>query len=161
MNKRTVFCVVALVCAGAKLWAEDAASDRADVVASASTAALSKLDGASYSSAGSFVEKSDWMRYDNGKYIGHVYREVRASIIPETGTAKGTNGAKAFKGNFFVMEDTLRDLRHSARAVNAVVSARFRVMPGGSMEIDNDRGFPSLRSHSTWVHRSEERGPMY
>ncbi|MDR0550671.1 MAG: OmpA family protein [Spirochaetaceae bacterium] len=130
MKKKAVLYIAALVCAGVKPQAEDAAT------------ALSNLEGALYSNAGSFVEKSDWMRYDNGKYIGHVYREVRASIMPENAAP---SGAKAFKGNFFVMEDTLRDLRHSARAVNAVVSAHFRIQPDGGMEIDNDRGFPSFR----------------
>jgi hypothetical protein len=88
------------------------------------------------------VERSDWSRYDNGKYAGHVYREVRASIIPEQAV-----GADAFlyRGNFFVLEETLRDMRQSARPVDEVVPVKFRIYRDGNLTIDDDRGFPALR----------------
>ncbi|GHV76255.1 cell envelope biogenesis protein OmpA [Spirochaetia bacterium] len=88
----------------------------------------------------SLVEKSDWSRYDNGKYTGHVYREVRASIIPQ---------ATSYRGNFFVMEETLRDMRQSARAVDEVIPVSFRFDGEKGLTIDppgDDRGFPSLRN---------------
>ncbi|GHV79906.1 cell envelope biogenesis protein OmpA [Spirochaetia bacterium] len=88
----------------------------------------------------SIVEKSDWSRYDNGKYTGHVYREVRASIIPQA--------MQQYRGNFFVMEETLRDMRQSARAVDEVIPVSFRI-DGERVAIDppgDDRGFPSLRN---------------
>jgi outer membrane protein OmpA-like peptidoglycan-associated protein len=88
----------------------------------------------------SVTERSDWSRYDNGKYTGHVYREVRASIVPlETG------GGAFYRGNFFVFEETLRDLRQSARAVDAIIPAAFWIDDGGTTQIEDDRGFPSLR----------------
>ncbi|MDR1908915.1 MAG: OmpA family protein [Spirochaetaceae bacterium] len=93
-------------------------------------------------SAGAYtlVERSDWSRYDNGKYRGHVYREVRASITPEL-----RDEAKVYRGNFIVLEETLRDMRQSARGVDAVVPVRFTVSPGGNVTVEDDRGFPSLR----------------
>jgi outer membrane protein OmpA-like peptidoglycan-associated protein len=89
------------------------------------------------------VERSDFSRYDNGKYIGHVYREVRAAINP-SGTADG--GSARYRGNFIVMEETLRDLRQSARAVNAIVPVSFELNADGRIRIENDRGFPALRN---------------
>ncbi len=90
----------------------------------------------------SIVERSDWSRYDNGKYIGHVYREVRASIIPQN-----RGGAEyQYRGNFFVMEETLRDMRQSARAVDDVIPVSFRVEGANGLIIDNDRGFPAFRN---------------
>ncbi|MDR3337911.1 MAG: OmpA family protein, partial [Treponema sp.] len=87
------------------------------------------------------MERSDWSRYDNGKYIGHVYREVRASIAPER-----KEGAQfLYRGNFIVLEETLRDMRESARGVNAVAPVRFTVEPNGKLSIEDDQGFPNLR----------------
>lgn len=93
------------------------------------------------------VERSDFSRYDNGKYLGHVYREVRASINPSGADASGTDGAGAalYKGNFIVMEETLRDMRQSARAVNAIIPVSFALSEEGRMRVEDDRGFPALR----------------
>lgn len=99
----------------------------------------------------SFSERSDWSRYDNGKYIGHTYREVRASIAP-------TQGDKAqagflYQGNFIVMEETLRDMRRNARAVNAIVPSRFRVNTDGNYIIEEDNGFPRFRDFPVFPSR--------
>jgi outer membrane protein OmpA-like peptidoglycan-associated protein len=90
----------------------------------------------------SIVERSDWSRYDNGKYTGHVYREVRASIIPQN---RG-GAVYQYRGNFFVMEETLRDMRQSARAVDEVIPVSFRFDGEKGLAIDDDRGFPALRN---------------
>jgi outer membrane protein OmpA-like peptidoglycan-associated protein len=90
----------------------------------------------------SLVERSDWSRYDNGKYIGHVYREVRASILPQD---RG-NAGHHYRGNFFVMEETLRDMRQSARAVDAIIPVSFSIDSEGGLAINDDRGFPELRN---------------
>jgi outer membrane protein OmpA-like peptidoglycan-associated protein len=88
------------------------------------------------------VERSDWSRYDNGKYIGHVYREVRASIIPQD---RGSEGYQ-YRGNFFVMEETLRDMRQSARAVDEIIPVSFTIHREKGLVIDDDRGFPEFRN---------------
>jgi outer membrane protein OmpA-like peptidoglycan-associated protein len=112
----------------------------------------------------SMVERSDWRRYDNGKYTGHVYHEVRASIIPQAETLPSGAGQAAsrqpvedprgqsllYQGNFFVLEETLRDMRQSAQPVDAVVPVSFRIRTDGTITIDNDRGFPSLRGFPTF-----------
>jgi outer membrane protein OmpA-like peptidoglycan-associated protein len=100
---------------------------------------LSRKDGGSYT----VTERSDWSRYDNGKYTGHVYREVRASIHPEPGEAGGPAGR--YRGNFFVLEETLRDTRQSARPVNRAFPVRFQIHGDGALDITGDQGFPSLR----------------
>jgi outer membrane protein OmpA-like peptidoglycan-associated protein len=94
--------------------------------------------------AGSYsqIERSDWSRYDNGKYIGHVYHEVRSSIIPEE---PGNGESASYRGNFVVLEETLRDMRQSARPVDLVVPVSFRINKNGRFTIDDDRGYPALR----------------
>ncbi|MDR2102528.1 MAG: OmpA family protein [Treponema sp.] len=90
----------------------------------------------------SLIERSDWSRYDDGKYLGHVYREVRSSVSPQA--APGRNSF-VYQGHFFVLEETLRDMRQSAQAVDEVVSVNFEISGDGTFRIAEDRGFPSLR----------------
>jgi outer membrane protein OmpA-like peptidoglycan-associated protein len=86
------------------------------------------------------LERSDLSRYDNGRYTGHVYREVRALINPEPSAA-----GKVYQGNFFILEETLRDMQRSARAVDDVIPVRFELFYDGRIKIDDDRGFPAMR----------------
>jgi outer membrane protein OmpA-like peptidoglycan-associated protein len=108
----------------------------------------------------SLVERSDWRRYNDGKYIGLVRHEVRASILPKrlekgektdlsVNSGAGQTGL-LYQGNFFVLENTLRDMRQSAQAVDAVVPVSFRINGNGSMVIENDQGFPTMRGFPTF-----------
>ena len=92
----------------------------------------------------SILERSDWRRYDNRRYIGLVRNEVRATIIPQP--AEENDGASNFyEGNFFVLQSTLRDMRHSAQAVDDVIPVTFQLHGNGALTIENDRGFPVMR----------------
>jgi len=95
----------------------------------------------------SILERSDWRRYDNGRYTGLVRNEVRATIIPQpAGENNGaSNGTVFYEGNFFVLQSTLRDMRHSAQAVDAVIPVSFRLQGNGALTIEDDRGFPVMR----------------
>ncbi|MDR2068468.1 MAG: OmpA family protein [Spirochaetaceae bacterium] len=104
------------------------------------------------------VERSDWSRYDNGRYVGHVYREVRASILPGPNQGAGLPGARWYRGNFFVLEETLRDMRQSARAVDAVVPVSFEITGQGEISVEDDRGFPSLRGFPVFPHEPVNAG---
>jgi outer membrane protein OmpA-like peptidoglycan-associated protein len=105
------------------------------------------------------VERSDWARYDNGKYTGLVYHEVRASIKPET--TEGGAEALLYRGNFFVLEETLRNMRASARPVDAIVPVSFRIFPDGSMSLDEDRGYPSLRGFPAFPREAVAPGARW
>ncbi|MDR2184777.1 MAG: OmpA family protein [Treponema sp.] len=104
----------------------------------------------------SVTERSDWSRYDNGKYTGHVCREVRASIVPAE-----TGGAPLYRGNFFVFEETLRDLRQSARALDEIIPAAFRVDGDGTTRIEDDKGFPSLRGFPAFPAKALKPGDKW
>ncbi|MDR2659501.1 MAG: OmpA family protein [Spirochaetaceae bacterium] len=104
------------------------------------------------------VERSDFSRYDNGKYIGHVYREVRAAINP-SGTEQ--DGSTRYKGNFIVMEETVRDMRQNARPVNAVVPVNFALNANGGIRIDDDRGFPALRNFPFYSQNGITKGDTW
>lgn len=106
--------------------------------------------GAFRAGAYSQIERSDWSRYDNGKYTGHVYHEVRSSIVPA-----GTGGGEgfSFRGNFVVLEETLRDMRQSARPVDMVVSVNFRIGANGRFLADDGAGYPAMRDFPLFPDR--------
>lgn len=104
------------------------------------------------------IDKSNWSRYDNGKYIGHVYREVRASIVPESG---GDTGNLLYRGNFFVLEETLRDMVQSARQVDVIVPVSFEMYRDGDIKIETDYGFPSLRGFPSYPSQAISVGTKW
>ncbi|GHU21210.1 cell envelope biogenesis protein OmpA [Spirochaetia bacterium] len=92
----------------------------------------------------SLVERSNFSRFDNGVYIGHLYREVRALLSSEPAA-----DTQLYRGNFYIMEETLRDMTQSARSVSAVIPVYFEIHSNGHLTIDEDRGFPALRGFPT------------
>jgi len=109
-------------------------------------------------SAYTLVERSDFLRYDNGKYTGHAYREVRAAINPD-GTAD--NGMTRYHGNYIVMEETLHDMRQSARAVNAIVPVKFALDERGGIRIEDDKGYPVLRNFPVYAISGVDPGTAW
>lgn len=87
------------------------------------------------------VERSDWARYDNGKYTGHVYREVRYQLRP---VQESTD--VRYTGTVYVFEETLRDLQKAARFLDTIVPVEFTLSPTGFIKIKLDEGYPSLRN---------------
>jgi outer membrane protein OmpA-like peptidoglycan-associated protein len=110
----------------------------------------------------SLVERSDWRRYNNGKYIGLVHREVRASISPKP-APQNTAGNSNFlyQGTFFVLEETLRDMRASAQAVDDVVPVNFQLNKSGAVFVENDQGFPRLRGFPAFPARQVTQGTKW
>ncbi|MDR0569021.1 MAG: OmpA family protein [Spirochaetaceae bacterium] len=97
----------------------------------------------------SIVETTDWTQYINGTYAGHVRHVVRASIMPKSADQNAKN-ALLYQGNFFVLEDTIRNTQKTAQAVDAIVPVSFQINENGSIKIDNDQGFPTLRGFPTF-----------
>ena len=93
----------------------------------------------------SIIERSDWRRYDNGRYIGLVRNEVRANILPRP-AEENRGGVLLFQGTFFVLQSTLRDMQHVARAVDKMMPVSFELWENGELIIENDMGFPRMRN---------------
>jgi outer membrane protein OmpA-like peptidoglycan-associated protein len=87
------------------------------------------------------VERSNWSRYDNGKYTGLTHRESRSFLdaIPTSG------GGTSYTGHCYVLEETLRDMQRSARGVDEVEEVSFTVNDDGSAEHPAGSAFPTLR----------------
>jgi outer membrane protein OmpA-like peptidoglycan-associated protein len=100
----------------------------------------------------SIIERSDWLRYNNGRYVGLVRHEVRASIlpIPIKQQTEASNNVFLYQGNFFVLQNTLRDMRQSAQPVDAVIPVSFELYENGAIYIENDQGYPAMRGFPTF-----------
>jgi outer membrane protein OmpA-like peptidoglycan-associated protein len=110
----------------------------------------------------SLVERSDWRRYNNGKYVGLVHREVRASISPNPAPQNAAaTSSFLYQGNFFVLEETLRDMRASAQAVDDVVPVKFQLNKSGAVFVENDQGFPRLRGFPAFPTRKVSQGTKW
>ena len=94
------------------------------------------------------VERSDFSRYVDGKYVGHAYREARGSLAPLVAPKGGLKGGplgNVYAGEFMVLEETLRDMRSASRRVDRIVPAKLTLGRGSSLELKEDSGYPSLR----------------
>ncbi|GAB1483315.1 OmpA family protein [Treponema sp.] len=105
------------------------------------------------------VERTDLSRYENGKYLGHVYRETRGNLKPQSHLSE--TASFEYSGDFYVLEETLRDLSQSARSVDELVPAKFRVNPDGSIEMIEDRGQPSLRGFPAYPREAVRVGEKW
>ena len=122
-------------------------------------AVLTLADTGAYS----IVERSDWRRYDNGRYTGLVRSEVRAFILPSATerSNSGSEGGLLYQGNFFVLQSTLRDMRLSARAVDSMIPVSFELFQDGTISIENDRGFPVMRGFPVFPSQAVTRGSKW
>lgn len=92
------------------------------------------------------VERSNWSRYENGKYIGLTRHETRANVTCQGSTAKGIR----FTGFFYLLEETLKDMTKSAQSVDEICAADFTLAPSGTMFFAHDEGYPQLRNFPVW-----------
>lgn len=87
------------------------------------------------------TERSDFSRYDDGHYVGHVYREARLTLAAATQPDGGT----IWRGESLVLEETMHDQRASARRLDASLPVEFRVGTQGAVRFAIDEGYPILR----------------
>lgn len=102
------------------------------------------------------VERSDWARYDNGKYSGHVYRETRYRLDPVQDPA-----GQRYRGTVYVFEETLRDLQKAARPLDDIIPVDFTLSPSGSMRIADDKGYPQLRNFPLFPDKPLKSGDAW
>ena len=94
----------------------------------------------------SYIERTNLRRYDNGKYVGLVNREVR-SFIARTSAPAGANPADSYyDGSFFVDESTLRNYEQVRDSVSGAIPSSFKISPNGELTMLTDFGYPSFRS---------------
>lgn len=88
------------------------------------------------------TERSDFSKYENGRYIGHIYREARVDIAAVSQDKLNT----FFEGEAFVFEETLRDMRATAKLVDEVLPVAFELNARGQLRFTRDEAYPILRA---------------
>lgn len=99
------------------------------------------------------VERTNLRRYVNGRYSGLTSREVR-SFISRSHAPEGSRSSRLdrwYEGNFFVMEETLRDSRATMAGIHDAIPSSFRISPDGRMTMIEDNGYPTFRSFPSYT----------
>ena len=100
----------------------------------------------------SLVERTNLRRYINGKYSGLTSREVR-SFISRANAPKGMRSSEQdrwYDGNFFVLEETLRDTRATMAGIHDTIPSVFKISSDGKMTMIEDNGYPTFRSFPSY-----------
>jgi len=99
-----------------------------------------------------FTERTDLRRYDNGRYVGLVSREVSSFINPVK-----KQGYYLYTGDFFVMQKTQRAQTQVTAGLNDSIESAFSISDEGEFEMLDDNGFPTFRSFPSFL--SQEINP--
>ena len=122
------------------------------VYAADAGATLAFSGGSNYS----LTERSDFRRYDNGKYTGLVSREVRSFI-----TADESGGEHHYDGLFYVAEKTKRDRRSIDAGIHDAVHSEFKITRNGKLVMLEDNGYPSFRNFPSFPVETVKSGDSW
>ena len=87
-----------------------------------------------YTGCGNYTlrERTDLRRYDNGKYVGLVSREVTSFINP----VFCENGYQ-YEGNFYVNEKTNRNYSKVGNSINDYIYSSFKIDDVDNINLQN------------------------
>lgn len=113
-----------------------------------------------YRGSGSYkyIERSDLRRYDNGKYVGLTSREIRSFIMP---VAHSGSPDRYYEGNFYVDEETRRNMNNVSDGINDYIPSSFRITPKGQLIMITDNGYPTFRSFPTFTTQKIKIGDRW
>ena len=111
-----------------------------------------------YNGCGNYTlrERTDLRRYDNGKYVGLVSREVTSFINP----VFCENGYQ-YEGNFYVNEKTNRNYSKVGNEINDYIYSSFKIDEKGNLQMISDYGFPSFRSFPAFPEKQIKKGDSW
>lgn len=100
----------------------------------------------------SLTERTDLRRYDNGKYIGLMSREVKSFIVADEGI---------YNGDFYVSQDTIHNKRVVTDGIHDSIHSVFKISKSGILEMIEDNGFPSFRSFPAFTNQKISPGAVW
>ena len=109
----------------------------------------------SYNGSGNYTlrERTDLRRYDNGKYIGLVSREVTSFINPVS-----CEDGYEYEGNFYVNQKTNHNLYRVGNTISDYIYASFKIDDKGNLKMFVDNGFPTFRSFPAFPDKKITKG---
>ena len=84
-------------------------------------------------------------KYENGRYVGLVSKEVSAFIMP---VFDGEN--YIYEGHFFVNQETVKSMQTVGFGINDFVPSKFIIHDDGTFKMLEDHGYPTFRSFPTY-----------
>ncbi len=102
------------------------------------------------------TERSDLRRYEDTRFVGLSYREVRG-VLDVRARERGAE----VEGSFYVFEETKRDSRLVAKRIDDVVPVRFSIRTDGTYEVPPDQPYPALRSFPVFPGRDLSPGDRW
>jgi outer membrane protein OmpA-like peptidoglycan-associated protein len=106
------------------------------------------------------TERSDLRRYEDARFVGLSYREVRGVLDVRAAESAGGSGAEV-EGSFYVFEETRRDARLVSKRIDDVVPVRFSIRADGTYEVPPDQPYPALRSFPVFPSRGLSPGDRW
>ncbi len=104
----------------------------------------------------SILEKSDFRRYENGRFVGLSYREVRG-VLEVDETDRGMVAA----GKFYVFEETKHDRRNVAKKIDQTIPVNFSVGKEGLFVSKEIMPFPTVQNFPLFPKKGVSRGDVW
>ena len=102
------------------------------------------------------TEKANLRRYENNRFVGLSYREVRGVL-----EAGGTGVGQELAGKYYVFEETKHDSALVAKRIDTAYPAQFEVRGDGTYLIDTAEAYPVLRSFPVFPDQALEPGDKW
>ena len=127
------------------------------------SAQSSDIVNLTYNGGGNYtlVERTDLRRYDNGKYVGLVSREVRSFITRTSAPGNVASRASFYEGSFYIEEDTRRASVNVNQGLHDSIPSAFRITSSGELIMTEDHGYPSFRSFPAFTSSSVKTGDRW
>jgi len=111
-----------------------------------------------YKGSGNYIlrERSDFRRYDNGKYVGLVNQEVSSYITPVS-----IDNYYYYEGNFYIYQATMRNLYRVNSGLDDSIPSKFKIDKSGNLTMVEDHGFPTYRSFPTFSDKKLNIGDTW
>ena len=116
-----------------------------------------------YTGSGNYylVERTNLRRYDNGKYIGLVSREVRSFISQQNNFDGKSQSDYSYDGNFYVTEETKHNSLEVKEGIYKAVPSSFYISKDGTLVMTKDNGYPSFRSFPSFTQKNILPGDVW
>lgn len=111
-----------------------------------------------YNGSGNYTlrERTDLRRYENGKYIGLVSREVTSFITPVS-----YEDGYLYEGSFFLQQDTMHARQSVGFGLRDPIPSSFKINSDGNLKMIEDHGYPSFRSFPTYPEKTITKGDSW
>lgn len=113
-----------------------------------------------YSFTGTYVlvERSNWSKYINGKYVGLTSKESRGYL--KSGE-KTSEGGIPYSGDFYILEKTRRESIIKGSQIDEIESVNFTVMPDGTLQFSEMSFYPQLRNFPVFPEEKVSSGDRW